>query len=223
MPLPIQVGSITDQMRRFFRIRGRSKFQLDETVVPVVLLKDLDTGPFQAGAIPCALAVDVATSAGGTSQTAILINANAVAISLGDLADDLAFVGRSFTLERLTVFNRSGSARGNLLLQPVLRSIVAAALAPTTLELLFPVQGGTGISTVPVLAAGYPAAGIILTTPNIWRGGAIVGGTLGDQIEIPVPRGTVIDTQNAIIFTDTTGTAGSLTLMIQGVYNFEPA
>lgn len=42
MPQPIQTAGISDRLRRFFRLRGRTGFQLDETVVPVVNVQDLD-------------------------------------------------------------------------------------------------------------------------------------------------------------------------------------
>ncbi len=45
MPVPIQDAGLSDRLRRFFKLRGRTSFQLDETVVPVVLLETL-SGPY---------------------------------------------------------------------------------------------------------------------------------------------------------------------------------
>jgi len=45
MPQPIQDAGLSDRLRRFFKLRGRTSFQLDETVVPVVVLETL-SGPY---------------------------------------------------------------------------------------------------------------------------------------------------------------------------------
>lgn len=45
MPQPIQDANLSDRLRRFFKLRGRTSFQLDETVVPIVVIEDL-SGPY---------------------------------------------------------------------------------------------------------------------------------------------------------------------------------
>jgi len=54
VPIPIQSASLTERLRKFFRIRGKTGFVLDEVVAPVVLVQDLTLGPYQSGVTPAA-------------------------------------------------------------------------------------------------------------------------------------------------------------------------
>ena len=83
MPQPIQVGSISDRLRSFFRLRGRSGFQLDETVVPVVNVQDLDS--------PLYRKQEIGWHAASLAQNAVGLTPTRTAMMLGTLVLPEAF------------------------------------------------------------------------------------------------------------------------------------
>jgi len=105
VPYPIQLGPITDRMRKFFRIRGRTNFQLDEIVAPVTIIQDLTKGPYQAGVTPAAGTIThtvVQPRLGALASVNILLNDKA-----GSVTPNLGknFVGRSFSFTWMEITN----------------------------------------------------------------------------------------------------------------------
>ena len=83
MPQPIQTAGISDRLRKFFRLRGRSGFQLDETVVPVVNVQDLDN--------PLYRLQEIGWHANGSTNNAAGLTPTRTALMLGTLILPEAF------------------------------------------------------------------------------------------------------------------------------------
>lgn len=185
MPTPIQLGSLTDRLRKFLRIRGKLPLLLDEVVVPTVLIQDLTKGPYQAGVTP---------SAGQETWVSALSpgTAGSIIILLNDKPGSLTpvlgpqFDGRSFSVTYVEMQNVSlpggaaadeGVFYDDLRLQLVKREDVVAIGVPAAASNLTSIQENDGTRDVPVeivtFQGGQPAAG-----KDIWRG------VLGDNFNV---------------------------------------
>jgi len=200
VPLPIQSGSITDRLRNFFRIRGKTAFALDEIVAPVVLVQDLTKGPYQAGVTPCAGRQEVITNTGSLWSIALLLNDKA-----GSLTPVLGnqFQGRSFSLTWAEIQAKDVSTPGDLLdIQIALgkRSDVVAAGVPTGARVMTQIQGNDGSLSVPVEMFFYNNAS--LGSEIFWRG--LLGdntNALGSRRTIDAEPSVTIGPEDAIIIT----------------------
>lgn len=212
MPIPIQIGSITDRLRNFFRIRGRTRFTLDETVVPVVQLQDLSTAPYQAGVTPAAGTIVNSGTAGG--QVVIFLNPDATIPMAANLDEDPRFIGRSFNIQSLELRQRAlGLVRYRVGSVP--RAIVTGATI-TVMRRLVNVQVGTGISFVPVVLAVVPAIPfVIFPSTSEWHHAESLDAS--QLVKIPQIPITTIDRFNALIIEELL--AGSLVdVSVRGFY-----
>lgn len=96
MPLPIGLGDIANRLRRSLDIRGRIPTQLDETIVPVVLVRDANELPF---------VLDPAEAGGMAELTPTAGQQATIAIS------NQGPKGSAFLLEELWLANSVAGAR----------------------------------------------------------------------------------------------------------------
>jgi len=228
MPYPIQSGSITDRLRKFFRIRGRTNFQLDEMVAPVVMVQDLTQGPYQAGVTPCAGAISWQIPTIVSGDDALL------AIMLNDKAGSLTpilgnqFEGRSFSVTGVELQNTGDEILDQLALNLVSRADVIGLGVPVNASSLVSIQNNPGKLTVPVEMFGFHGAGGV--GQQIWRG---VVGALGTtplanegslRVIVPIPSIT-IGPEDAILFRNPGGTttASVVFVSIRGFYQEQPS
>ena len=217
MPLPIQAGSITNQLRDFFRLRGRTKFQLDETVVPIVLLKDLSPA---LGQIPASSSVTWSNPAAGGGQVALLLNPDAATLQLR--LPELAFEGRSFTSGAMEIINRSSPVvLFDVSVHIVSRNNVLAPGPPTAIvQLTQTEENATGLRQVPVVLASFAAGGIAFAAQQlIYRNHIAAAVTFGDNFELPP---FTIGPDEAVLITAATAAAASLFANIHGSYDPQP-
>jgi len=129
MPYPIQLGAVTDRMRNFFRLRGKTTFMLDEVVVPVTMIQDLTKGPYQAGVVPVAAEININNAAGTTGGLALILNNKPGSlISLAGLGQDMN--GKSFSVTSVEIQNSIGDpATGQIFLFYCSRSQIEDILA----------------------------------------------------------------------------------------------
>ena len=216
MPLRIQSGSITTQLREFFRLRGRTEFQLDETVVPIVLLKDLSPA---LGEIPASSGIIWTNPAPGSGQVALLLNPDAT--TLQPLLDPVAFDGRTWTSEQAEVTNRSSNFLAAVRAHIVSRNNVLAPGPPTSIvQLTETRENATGLRQVPVVMAEFAAGGIAFAAQQLIQHFdiGIVGGTAGRRLLPPFTLGP----DEALLVTVITPLAASLFLNAHGSYNPQP-
>jgi len=216
VPLPIQVGSVTDRLRRFFRIRGRSSFQLDEIVVPVTMIQDLSKGPYQAGVSPASGHDTLASGIG--NQLAILINPNQTLPIQANLANDINFIGRSFTITGLQVAGQDGSnIRCRVGLVP--RANVTAANV-STIQGVNKTQDTPGFPPVPVVIVGVVAIAFIIfpAVQETWQMGQVPREPL--SMIIP-PQGITIRSTEALVL-ETPVASGVLDVNVVGFYQEQP-
>jgi len=214
---------MSDRLRKFFRIRGKTSFVLDEVVAPVVLVQDLTQGPYQAGVTPAA-GQNLLTPGLAFWSFAILMNDKP-----GSLAPVLPsqFDGRSFSFTQAEVQNTGVivTALDDLSLQLVPRSAVIAAGAPSSATNLFSIQNNDGTKTVPVEVFTFPAA--FIPGGILWRG--ILGdntNTLGSRREFENLKPNItIGPNDALVFAsgNATGTGGNILLSVRGFYQEQPA
>lgn len=111
MPQPIQDASLSDRLRRFFRLRGRTTFSLDETVVPMVLVEDLSTGRYpkklilvQGLGLADGITVD---PAGAPAQVAITVGTvdqnSAAGVGTADAAVYKSLANSRFTVDHIVI------------------------------------------------------------------------------------------------------------------------
>lgn len=222
MPIPIQIGSLTDRLRRFLRIRGRVKLQLDEIVVPTVQVQDLTVGPYLAGVEPCAGNFAIAIPAAAPSQFVIYLNPDAAIPPVADLTTDVRFIGRSFTMESLMLSQR-GSVNYRWRIGLVPRGLMLGATLGTTKQLLS-VQDGAGIlNPVPVVIGAIIAVPFVLfAAPNEFFSATQVG-VPEIPIEMPSRPGTTITTEQVIVCEQVNAGAGTMDLSIRGTYQSQPS
>ena len=225
MPLPIQVGSVTQKLREFFRIRGRSKFMLDETVVPVVQLQDLSKGSFQAGITPTAWTQSQVGAAG--RQFVITLNPDAVLPLVADLTTDIRFIGRSFSMTHLTLVNRTvnnarvrvGIVPRGTVIVPTGAGAAKQAIAVQIRELRTALPG---VMLVPVVLATVPAIPFVIfpAANEFYRG------DLGANSELVIPTdnpATTIDLSAAIVIEELLGVGGGTwDVNVRGNYQEQP-
>lgn len=221
MPLPIQLGSLTDRLRKLFRITGRTRFALDETVVPVVVVQDLTVGPYQAGVIPAAGTISFQTLTAG-SQVAIMMNPGSVAL-LDTETDE--FRGRSWTTDILELLNRSAEflvwsafiVDRNTAIPPIAVPASIVSLVETQLNRF-------GDRRVPVVLAEYPG-GLIVTpaAKRIWQQATNSTGTARDSFRLP--PGIVLGPTEALVFDNPFGPAAASNAILNasGIYQPQPA
>ena len=216
MPIPIQVGSLTDRLRRFLRLRGRVRLQLDETVVPTVQVQDLTVGPYQAGVSPCAGTTPPFNAVVG-SQFLILINPDAtLPVDLPAVGPDLT--GRSFTAESLIASSTASNISMRVGLVP--RGSLGAATL-TNLQSLLLTQEGSGINTVPVVIANVPAVVFVIfpAVQEFFRGGQNIGAN--NVLEIPLPRGLTIAGPQVVVL-ESLIASNALSISVSGFYQQLP-
>jgi len=166
MPYPIQLGPLTDRLRKFFRLRGKTGFMLDEVVVPVALVQDLTKGPYQSGITPCGTGF---TFRGGlTGNPALGIVMNEKPGSLQPLLPN--FQDKTFSLTWLSIAAVAGNT-GDIDLQVFLvpRANLAAQV-PSASRRMISIQNNDGTLTVPVELFEFDTGGI--STPSaseLWR------------------------------------------------------
>lgn len=219
MPLPIQVGSVTSRLRNFFRIRGRSKFLLDEIVVPTVQVQDLTKGPYQAGVTPGAGTGQITTNVLGGSQVAILLNPTGALVAV---LPELDFEGRSFSITELECINRGGGTFTSMRWLMTPRANVLAAGAPTALFQLQPVQEGDGIRRIPVVIVTFASGGIITTNPDFYNGGPAANGSAGSRIRPLMRPEHTIGPAQALVIEDQSLVTSVLSFNVRGFYQEQP-
>jgi len=223
MPYPIQSGSITDRLRKFFRIRGRTGFQLDEMVAPVVLVQDLTKGPYQAGVTPCAgqIRINVGIS---SFSACVLLNDKPGSLTpvLGPDFDNRSF---SFTWAQILNIDNLATEMDDLSLELVKRADVIAAGVPVGAESLFSIQNNDGSLSVPVEIFTFP--GPAIPGQPIWRG--VLGdnvNTLGRQQTFEdIQPNITIGPEDALMWAQnfTPAAANDSQLNIRGFYQEQPA
>jgi len=225
VPYPIQSGSITERLRKFFRIRGKTSFQLDEMVAPVVLVQDLTQGPYQAGVTPAAATITINVPNGNISGTAIILNDKTGSVTpvLGN-----QFEGRSFSVTWLEIQYLANVNETEALLDCELSLAnrgVLSALTPDQNSQLVSIQNNDGGQHVPVEMFGFNA-GIFGASSPIWRG------ALGNNLNILGSRRTIepfphitIGPVDAIIFRPgpIPTNSGNIILSMRGFYQEQPA
>jgi len=223
MPVPIQLGAITDRLRKFFRIRGRISLTLDEVIAPVVLVQDLTVGPYQAGVTPAAGALEFIIQAPNASVYALLLNDKAGSITpvLGKQFD-----GRSFGVTWMEIQNQTDVAIEALLgltVELVSRANIVAAGVPNSSAVLFSIQDNDGSLSVPVEQFGFNTG----TAPGsvIWRG--ILGdntNTLGTRRTLePLPNIT-IGPDDVLIFRSSAPIGDQdMLISVRGFYQEQPS
>lgn len=227
MPLPIQLGSLTDRLRKLFRIVGRTRFTLDETVVPVVLVQDLTVGPYQAGVIPAAGGIIWDNLLVAGSQVVLLLNPDDVAILGGSLGDQ--FEGRSWTSLQLEVWNRSTTFLASVQVHITRRDLLPGPAAdihqlvqtqqdlPSDIPTTPP-----GAHVVPVVMAEFPGGGWVVNADQLLME-ANVGAVTSSTDRFKIPPFTLGPTE-VVVITSVTGPAANNSMFLNGYgfYKQEP-
>ena len=217
---------MSDRLRKFFRIRGKTGFVLDEVVAPVVLVQDLTEGPYQAGVTPSAGTVR-ATPVGAAAGWAIVLLMNDKPGSITPVLDD-QFKDRTFSATFAEIQNVSiaaGTGIDDIRLRLGTRASVVAAGVPDGAASLFSIQNNDGSLTVPVELFIYNSVTIAGST--IWRG--IIGdntNTVGSRREFNnVKPNITIGPDDALIFQSDASPAvtGQIGSSVRGFYQEQPA
>jgi len=224
VPIPIQSGSMSDRLRKFFRIRGKTGFVLDEVVAPVVLVQDLTQGPYQAGVTPAAGVSEV--TAVGTSRFGFAIILNDKTGSITPVLDD-QFNGRTFSFTHAELSNRDIPATTllDLRLRLCTRAAVFGAPLPTGSSQLTSIQSNDGTETVPVEIFAFDDQNI--AGRDIWRG------TLGDNTNTlgsvkefrNLKPNITIGPEDALVFSQVSidaATTGLIRVSVRGFYQLQP-
>jgi len=224
VPYPIQSGSITDRLRKFFRIRGKTDFALDEMVAPVVIVQDLTVGPYQAGVTPAAGTLSANFLNTGGSAVALILNSKP-----GSVTEklDRQFDGRSFSVSWIEIQNALGVASEimtDLQLFVAPRSLVFAGV-PTNNATFFSIQENDGSRRVPVELFEF-FAGLSPTTGRIWRG--LLGdnlNTLGALRIIEPEPAITIGPEDALVMVsiDSTTLDQVIRISMRGFYQEQPS
>jgi len=223
VPYPIQSGSITDRLRKFFRIRGKTGFALDEMVAPVVIVQDLTKGPYQSGVTPAAGSIFFAPPA-STWSVAVLLNDKPGSITpvLG-----AEFISRTFSFlwaeQQQTDFDVTQLASLSLRLST--RQQVITAGVPISSTTLFSIQNNDGSLTVPVE---------MFALPDQIVGAVIWNGIMGDNVNTlgslrrfeDIQPNITIGPDDALVFNSGIAAAGGIERMrvnVRGFYQEQPA
>jgi len=224
VPLPIQSGSTTERLRKFFRIRGKVGLTLDEVIAPVVMVQDLTKGPYQSGVTPAAGQVQW--------QSATGVVAGSVCLLLNDKAGSLTpvlgrqFDDRSFSVTFIEMQNTTPplALYDDLGLRLVKRADVLALGVPIDSGQFTSIQENDG-------TLGVPVEFFVFTTipagKTFWRG--ILGdntNTLGSRRTIdPEPNVTIGPDDALVLFQNTPllTNAGNVKVHMRGFYQEQPA
>jgi len=226
VPFPIQSASITDRLRKFFRIRGKTSFSLDEIVAPVVLVQDLTKGPYQSGVTPAAGAIKTFVGAAGSFSFAFLLNDKPGSITpvLDRQFDDRTF---SFTWAEIANVNVpiGITPLPDLALRLASRADVLASGVPTAAASFVSIQENDGKVRIPVEVFVFDAA--LIPGVDIWRG--VLGdntNTVGSRRTFPdVQPNITIGPKDALLFVSLTGAAPGTDVAVaaRGFYQEQPA
>jgi len=225
MPIPIQVGSLTDRLRNFLRIRGRVRLQLDETVVPTVQVQDLTKGPYLAGVQPCAGTFNQVKPIGPPTQFVIYLNPDGAIPPAANLTTDIRFIGRSFTLQSLSMTPRSAvQYRWRVGLVP--RALMLGATIGATRQLIS-VQNGRGIlDRVPVVIGSIVAIPFVIfgaTSEFFQQSGGFDVASFSIPVDVPTLNpGTTITSEQVIVIEEVIGGVGVPDINVRGVYQSQP-
>jgi len=226
VPYPIQSGSITDRLRKFFRIRGRTTFALDEIVAPVVMVQDLTKGPYQSGVTPAGGTRQLNPNVGQAWTFAILLNDK-----LGSVTEvlDRQFDNRSFSFTWAELINKSAAPTVDgfldLGMAVVPRSLIFGAGIPQTSSQLISILDNDSTQKVPVEIFGFLEQ-LSFPNSNLWVG------TLGDNVNSPgstrtwddiQPNITIGPTGALIIAGGDLPSSASVAVSLRGFYQEQPA
>jgi len=216
---------MSDRLRKFFRIRGKTGFVLDEVVAPVVLVQDLTEGPYQAGVTPGAGTIR-ATPVGAAAGWAFVLMLND---KLGSVIVDLGpqFKERSFSVTYAEIQNITLTTvdLGDIRLRLATRAQVLAAGVPDGSAALFSIQENDGSLSIPVELFIFNSVTIAGST--IWRGilgdntNTLGSGRVFDNLKPAITLGP----DDALIFqSDTSPLATSqIGVSVRGFYQEQPA
>jgi len=215
---------MSDRLRNFFRIRGKTSFVLDEVVAPVVIVQDLTRGPYQAGVTPCAGTItwDIPALVGDSSVNIMLND------KLGSVIPDLGanFLGRSFSITWLEIQQAE-------LIAPELLDIIVliqnrTAAVPGTInnsEPLFSILENDGSLSVPVEMFGMDT-GAASSGSFLWRTflGANIN-VLGAQRQYEPSPNLTLGPNDSLVVTSNTAPAATqrLRVSIRGFYQQQPS
>jgi len=142
MPYPIQLGPLTDRLRKFFRIRGKATFMLDEVVVPVALVQDLTKGPYQAGVTPAARNI-IMPQGSTTNPTMTIAMQDKPGGTVTPVLPD-SFKNNTFSITWMEI----SAEDTNIINQPIIIGIIPrsqiALLTPTENARLVSIQNNDG-------------------------------------------------------------------------------
>jgi len=207
-------------MRKFFRIRGKSGFMLDEVIAPVALVQDLTKGPYQAGITPAMGTLQVISDVAGLFTLALILNdkAGSLSANLGKQFDD-----RSFSVSNAEMQNVGADSMTDMRVRLVPRSAVVAFGVPISSAKLVSIQDNDGSLTVPVEMFGFNGT---LAGVDIWRG--ILGdnlNTVGSLRTVDAVPAITIGPKDALIITDATGPGAVVNIRfnIRGFFQQQPA
>jgi len=218
---------MSDRLRKFFRIRGPTKFQLDEMVAPVVLVQDLTKGPYQAGVTPAAGTISANFEVGGGSTVVLMLNDKAGSITP---ILDRQFDGRSYSVtwyEMQAAVVAINETLEDLQLFVTTRARVVSAGVPNSAASFFSIQENDGTRTVPVEFFSFESAVLQPLTGRIWRG--LIGdntNTLGARRTIePQPNITIGPNDAIVLFSNVDPTTSTQVLRIsaRGFYQEQPS
>lgn len=222
MPTPIQLGSLTDRLRKFLRIRGKLPLLLDEVVVPTVLIQDLTVGPYQAGVTPASGSIDLSLTTIVNNTIAVFLQDKPQSITpvLGD-----QFEGRSFSTTWIDMQAIDPNIIETVVMELTDRArLVAAGIPVKQIELISIQENPNGL-TVPVAMATFPATTIIPTSGPLWQGrleGISANNSPTVRIIEPIPQNT-IGPEDVIIVRFISSGAAQLFFNIRGFYQQQPS
>jgi len=227
MPIPIQLGPMSDRLRKFFRLRGKTSFMLDEVVAPVVLVQDLTIGPYQAGVTPCAATIRWQVDASPIISALVIVLNDKAGSPTPVLGDQ--FEGRSFSVTEIALQNASQQLFSDLRVkvasrQQALNGLVSVAASFAS------IQNNPGNVTVPVELFGFDA-GVGTGGLSIWRGILGALGVTPSENELsmrnilPQPNMTIGPNDALILENFTPGTGGNdaIFISVRGFYQQQPA
>jgi len=212
---------MTERLRKFFRIRGKTAFALDEIVAPVVLVQDLTVGPYQAGVTPAAgtLRVD---PAGTLWAIAVVLNDKIGSLTpvLDDQFNDRSF---SFLWAEIQNLNLVPVDVSDVVLRLAKRSDVLGAGVPSNSAKMFQIQNGDGTQTVPVEIFSFNDVDV--SGSIIWRGPLGDNqNTLGSRRRFEdIQPNVTIGPNEALVFSTTQFGTGNLQVSLRGFYQEQPA
>jgi len=216
---------MTERLRKFFRIRGKTAFALDEIVAPVVLVQDLTQGPYQAGVTPAAGTIFFTVIQAGGTGVALVLNDKAG--SLTPILDS-QFDNRSFSVTNIDLQIFDDNVLAVVAMRDILISVhsriaVASAGVPDVSASLFSIQNNDGSLAIPVELFAFEA--------GLGPGSGILRTALGDNINAagaqrtiePVPQVTIGKSDALVMsFQASAVTDQQIFVSIRGYYQSNP-